>query len=295
MIDTNLRVRVERLLRDDFRVEDLTTLLLAMRFRSGGRETVREIGDFVAHRDERTKGIITRSTRDFFITLKFLVPYIPVAGSNPPPLSIANLPASIREFLPASLRQINNDMLQKETGLKRATAEKLLKTINSNLKTNADGTLFLAQSTPDQLRLIQCLAGVITSKSAFDGDRLFQEFSEALIGNNLLAKNELKAFAKISPALSLYAVSVMHKCVIDLGDGSTATLGAMANTGHGKVGVFAHSAVKAEDGKDRIIAGSIFETGLNAQDCCEPELLGISGDWPFHIELTQKQQLTRLR
>jgi hypothetical protein len=73
MSDARLRVRVERLLRGDLRTDDLSTLFLALRDRSNCAEVVSEIGDFVAHQDERTKGITTRSVRDFFTTLKFQV------------------------------------------------------------------------------------------------------------------------------------------------------------------------------------------------------------------------------
>ena len=46
--DHMMRARVERLLTGKFRVLDLQDLLLFLRARSDGRETVREIGDFVA-------------------------------------------------------------------------------------------------------------------------------------------------------------------------------------------------------------------------------------------------------
>jgi hypothetical protein len=64
-----LRVRVERLLRGNFRAEDLNRLFLYARDRCQGRESVQEIGDFVAHHDERSKGVVTRRTRDFFFAL----------------------------------------------------------------------------------------------------------------------------------------------------------------------------------------------------------------------------------
>lgn len=62
---TALRIRVERLLRGDLRSADLTAIFLALRDYSGGRECVVEIGDFIAHRGERRKGLITREARDF--------------------------------------------------------------------------------------------------------------------------------------------------------------------------------------------------------------------------------------
>ena len=51
-----LRQRVLRLMNGELRVNDLTTLFLNARRRTQGRETIEEIGDFVAHQDTRTRG-----------------------------------------------------------------------------------------------------------------------------------------------------------------------------------------------------------------------------------------------
>jgi hypothetical protein len=45
-------------------VHDLDRLFLAQRDRGHERESFREIGDFVAHRDERQKGLVTQTCRD---------------------------------------------------------------------------------------------------------------------------------------------------------------------------------------------------------------------------------------
>src|SRR5450759_1802598 len=114
MIETGLRIRVERLLRDDFRVEDLTTLFLALRDRCEGREAIREIGDFVAHRDERTKGITTTAVRDFFTSSRFVVEYNLAKKS----LSMADLPANFMDILYATFRRLDNKILKSQTHLK---------------------------------------------------------------------------------------------------------------------------------------------------------------------------------
>jgi hypothetical protein len=44
-----LKARVDRLLGGDYRPEDLTHIFLALRSSSYGRESIRELGDFVAH------------------------------------------------------------------------------------------------------------------------------------------------------------------------------------------------------------------------------------------------------
>ena len=72
MPDPASRTRVERLLRGDFRVDDLTRLFLYARDRCDGRESVKEVGDFVAHHNERNKGTVTRATREWFAISGFI-------------------------------------------------------------------------------------------------------------------------------------------------------------------------------------------------------------------------------
>src|SRR5258705_11504652 len=69
--DQKSRARVQRLLTGTFRPDDLTGLFLYARDHCDGREPVAEIGHFVAHHNERDKGIVTRATRDWFTTMRF--------------------------------------------------------------------------------------------------------------------------------------------------------------------------------------------------------------------------------
>jgi hypothetical protein len=71
MPDPSLSLRVERLLSGDFRTADLIMLFLASREICGGRESVKEIGDFVAHKTQRTRGATTRELRDFMADFRF--------------------------------------------------------------------------------------------------------------------------------------------------------------------------------------------------------------------------------
>jgi hypothetical protein len=68
MLETDLQRRVQRLLSGDCRIEDLDRIFLGVRGRAGCRASLREIGDFVAHRDQREKGPITQRVRDLAVT-----------------------------------------------------------------------------------------------------------------------------------------------------------------------------------------------------------------------------------
>jgi hypothetical protein len=64
--DQELRTRVERLLAGDIRPEDFSRLFLWLRSRSYGAASIKEIGHFEAHPDERDSGLVTDDARDFF-------------------------------------------------------------------------------------------------------------------------------------------------------------------------------------------------------------------------------------
>src|SRR3954452_13451141 len=114
MTDPKSRARVERLLNGESRADDLTNLFLYARDRCDGRESVQEIGDFVVHHDERSKGLITRTARDWYITAwnYFL--------NMQRPLDRSRLPANYPEFLQASFRRTETQILRSKGGISRA-------------------------------------------------------------------------------------------------------------------------------------------------------------------------------
>jgi hypothetical protein len=286
MIDSALKLRVERLMSDDFRVEDLTNLFLAMRDRCDGREPVVEIGDFVAHRDERTRGITTNATRDFFTFLK--------GGYLKIPIDITNLPAGFSNTLAAALRRIDNARLRQDTGLKRVPAERLLAKAIRKIQTDRAGRSFIAWPFADEVSLVNCLLRHFFTRPAFNGDELFDDFFESLVSNSLLRRSERRRFSKLNGVISLYAITYMHECVIDLGDGTKATLSASPNCGDGMLGVFAKAEVTAQ-GKNISIAAPIFTTTLIAAEFCEPSLLhNAMPVWTCHLELTPYMTLAEL-
>jgi hypothetical protein len=285
MTNAALRVRVKRLLSDDFCVEDLTTLFLALRDRADGREAVIEIGDFVAHREERTVGITTNATRDAFL---FTRHYANI------PINLSDLPSDFADLLRAAHRRLSQSVVTKETGLGRVGAGKLLTSIIDKIETHSTGKQFLPSPSTREERLIACLLRHFRSLPAFDEERLFNEFVDSLISNKLLTQTERGAFSKLKGTIALYAIASMHACTIDLADGTKARLSASADTGSGKIGVFAEAPVTVR-GKPPFVNLAIFTTSLRADDHCDASLLGQSPVWTCHLELTACKTLAELR
>ena len=74
MRTSGLRARVLHLLSGDLRTDNLIRLFMYARENCDGRESVQEIGDFLAHPDERIKGVLTRRTRDWYANVSFSIP-----------------------------------------------------------------------------------------------------------------------------------------------------------------------------------------------------------------------------
>jgi hypothetical protein len=152
MPNPGMRSRIVRLLRGDFYTSDLKDLFLYSRDRCHGRESVKEVGDFIAHQNERIKGITTDVTREWCITawVQFL------SWQNR--LNFAGLPTTFPEFLDISFRRADPRNIKAATGVKRKKdAKPLLSALAGRIVNNADGTLALLQVTVGEFRLLQCL------------------------------------------------------------------------------------------------------------------------------------------
>lgn len=276
MVDARSRARVERLIAGDFRPDDLTHLFLFARDRCDGREAVQEIGDFVAHHAERTKGPITRSAREWFAIATF------VAWQFDGSIHDArNLPAVFPEYLRATLRR--TDM---KVGPSRVKAGKALECAIAKFALAADGTYSLTSSLDQkEIELLNLLTTQIVVKATFTGERLYRDFIATLRSNGLISLAEIGAAPNLASAVQLFAVSIMHQCVVVLQDDSRITLQAIA-TGNRIV----VSATVAVPNSIRF-ASEMYSTELSPNDWCEQSLLSAPKAWDNHIELKPNGKL----
>jgi hypothetical protein len=289
MPDQEARSRVVRLLNGNFRDADLVNLFLYVRDRCDGRQSIKDIGDFVAHRDKRDKGILTEAVRDWYQIATFHAPNM--FGVKPDPERLA---PDFLKFLKATFKRVLSTHLRDHTGLQRAHAKKLLKHIESVIISNSNGTLALPPSlTNDEQALINYLTSTFVVTPAFHADGLFTDFSASLKSHGLLEKSEIGSFEALSPAVALFAVSVMHNTVIVLEDGVTSKLQARASN---VIDVQAPVPVQNPfSGKPCWFNQPIFTTTLNPATSLGPDLLSINNsDWNFPIEVSNQIRLTKL-
>lgn len=293
MPDAQSRARVQRLARGDIRSDDLTRLFLFARDHCDGREPVRDVGDFVAHHSERDRGIITKSTRDWFAVARYFVPNIAAKITTLDPLK---MPAAAKDYFEIAVNHIDAQTIRDKTGLRRSAAYALMKVIVGRLTQNADGTWALPNRTQSEHNLINCVSSVMVVKPAFSAERLCQDFIATLKSNGLITKEEIANCAvELRNIIQLYAVAAMHHCVVQIGDGTTTQLKAKPEPGLKQIQVLAPipNLFPAPNAPVTYVATAMFTAELDPVIHCHPDLI-TSPEWNLEIEVAPDKRLSPL-
>jgi hypothetical protein len=142
-------------------------LFLASREICGGRESVKEVGDFVAHKTQRRRGATTSELRDFMTDFRFKN----LHWDSVVPMD--DLPTDFADIVERCLRRVDAQHLKAETGLVPAAAKKMLPFILARLKSNNKGGLILEKpSDKTEQKLASYLVTFARVRPAFTADRL---------------------------------------------------------------------------------------------------------------------------
>lgn len=278
----------------EFVVDDLKTLFLSLRFRSYGRKLVKEIGDFVAHADERDRGIATDLFSPFIAHVRFQMPYYRE------PVDLGDLPASFPDVLTYNLDRIEAQTIYRDTGFRPKQAKRKFPDLLRKFSKKPDGryrqTVKLDQ---DETKLLSVLIGYVVVKAAFTDSDLIREFIETLVKNDLLEQKETKKFQELQTLVALFGMSTMHQCKLILEDGVAAELYiGWCDPDKGTIGIIASCPTPIREVATLHMAVSLFSTSLIGKDHCEESLITSLNTNPnptpvfnLGVELTQNQKL----
>jgi hypothetical protein len=195
LFDEDLQRRARRLLGGDRRTDDLDRLYLGLRSRARGFDAVREIGDFVAHRDTRDKGLITQVGRDVFTSVD--VWSMSLRGLKPSSADIARA-------ADANLRLATDAQIMSGCGCARSRARKR---VESALQRIERGDRI---SMPEA-RALDYLGNRFIWKPAFSADQLVDEFGAVLIRAGLIGAAERAQLGQARSFLALHALAVRRR------------------------------------------------------------------------------------
>lgn len=284
MFDDDLRIRARRLIAGDFRQDDLSHIYLGLRDRTGGRKTFRDMGDFVAHRQERNQGELQGIAKDIFTS--FSVWASGLNGQMPP------LEAMIR-CARANIKLATDKQIKDLCHCRRDVAVKRLKRAIQTLQNGQT-----IQDAADELAW-RALRSRWIWRPAFSADALFEDFTAVLHRNAILEHSGMQSIGIARTFIALHAVKVMHGSQVKFDDGRTA--GLYAGYANDQRVIEVKIDLVFEGLAKPVMAPTcLFLTDLQGVDHCSSDLPAPKDAadfkaWSMPIDLTADMKLDRLR
>jgi hypothetical protein len=278
MKSTELRQRVERYLRGDCRVADLDRIFLGLRDRCHGLASIREIGDFVAHRDQREKGAVTDTVRDIHLSLQS---WLHQSEGRFPDL------AKAKRICAANLRTATDAQLKARLGLRREVVKSVLMQAIKKIEANR-----FEKVTKRERTVFNFLAGAFIWNPAFTDEQVNGDLAGLLAKTGALRPEERAAFDANHDFLALYVTALLHDSAVVMDDGSRFDLFAGFDNEQGQIEVKARIEL-AGWGKPVTAPVCIFWTRLVGTDHCSDDLSALPGKWSGAIEVDSSGRLTK--
>jgi hypothetical protein len=283
VVDDDLRLRARRLLSGFRRADDLDRLFLDQRDRSHGRECFREVGDFIAHRQERTKGITAQIGRDVFTSAD--VWSLQFRDRKP---SVKDIDRAAR----ANLRLASDAQLECGCGLRRPAVKQLLKTALRKLER---GQALMTQ----EATVLAYLGNRLVWKPVFSDDQLFADCRDVLLANQIVSPENSSEIEHVKVFLTLYAIALMHGSSIVHENGTKGEL--LAGFANRERRLEVKLQIVFDDApKPIMVPVCMFITSLSPDEHCDDELLAKGSDvlpwkWREPIEVGPDGKLTTVK
>ena len=249
--------RVARLLRGERRVTDLDRLFADLRMLKPGCSSVREIGHFAAHRDERDNGISLSRANDIQTSARLWQQQF---DGRPPTVD------DLREAGRANFNIMPEPRLRERLGISKQMAQQAF---NKAIRKFEAGRPL---KTREQ-EVLKVFGLSMMWQFALDDQTLSTDFADLLVMEEALADSARAEFEGAYQFISLYALSIMHGARLRMADGGTTRL-RLASSDSGFLRIKAQIPV-ADTPKPITTSVPLFETALSADIHCEAQLLSL--------------------
>lgn len=282
LVDEDLRRRLRRFLQGDRRIADLDRLYLGLRGRAQGCPAVKEIGDFIAHRDRRDKGLITQVGRDVFTSFE--------VWSR----TLRDLDVGRDDFIraaEANLRLASDEIIRNGLSSSRQMAAGRLKKAIQKLRGDRE---------PSEVEwaAFNFFGNQFIWRPAFSDKQLNEELSILLVRTGLIERDDIVQLEIAGAFIALHAVLAMHGSSIVLPNGAPARLFAGYANKHRWIEVKV-DLVFNELNKPLMSPICLFMTDLRAEIYATPELLTdpapiLVDHWSIPLEIGLDGRLTSI-
>ncbi|MDE3771035.1 hypothetical protein [Sinorhizobium meliloti] len=231
-----MKKRIQRVLDGAVIPDDFGKLILFARDHADGRAAIREIGHFIAHTGARVIGSSRDMARDHWVIIRFFFTRTALKNNafekwNDDLSDAGNLPPFMPDFLRATFQRLGNKRIYDELGLKGPKAAKVLDSLIAKLAPTTKGTLTVtAQHTGTEFRLMNFLSSMLAVGDCLTDDQFIDEMLAVFASQGLLTKAEERELRQRSHLFSLYALSVIHGCEVEVEKGRRLPLCAMIGT-----------------------------------------------------------------
>lgn len=271
---------------------DLDAIFLWLRQRSFGAKTVKDIGDFVAHADEKSQGIVWDKASLLSSMFRFSLPKLSDASNR---RATEKDLEPYKESVLAVFDLAEPGYVKKSTGIAQKSAKRILMKALSKISI-FNGRIDAHLLSDFERRLLEHFSTRLIINIAYDDARLAKELSECLIKNRLIDVGEIPKVLSRIHYIAAYAIEKMHLCTLIIEDKPPCILVAVvAPPKDGFVLSIACKIIVDFDVDAPVtVVSNIFETSCVARDCADATLWneGDYGSWVVPIELGYDGRLT---
>ena len=290
---------VNKIQRDQFDENDIDSLFMRLRAYSKGNHVFKEIADFVAHNDERDRGLANKSLETMYLRMKFFIEY------NSPNKSLdisSEFPLWIKKLMLLQVDKFDERELKDKCNVSQ---QRLKSRIDNGFKENKKNkTALLKQGklSSDTLKAIQHVMSFLISKSAFTQNELISELMDVIRSNDIALDSDL--FLLQANKITLCTMLLLHNATFDIKghklgytkiDCESSSISfntrfidgddVKSNETFGKLSINGYVVID-NNGKDATISSPLMETNLDAVEWCNDDMFTIkplSGDIPNHL------------
>lgn len=274
----------------DFDGNDVDNLFMRLRAYSNGCLIFREVADFVAHNNERNRGMINDSLKGFYLRMKFFIEY----SDTNKKLDIAK-PFSrwIKDLIIYQIRMTEEAVLISKY---KVTKDRLITRVKKGFKDNKNGNythLVEGKLSLNTLKAIQFVMNYLYVKEVYNQSTLLNEIIKVIQKNNL--EIDLEKLMNQSDCFTVHTMLLMHNTQFNISSKrkgycyiTSENLEISHNTTHvdksGNIidykesfgNLLINGTIFIErEGKDLGISHTIMTTNLSAENFCEKEMFVI--------------------